>query len=684
MSAEVFISYASKDRERIIDLVKRLDAAGVSVWIDQMSIEGATMWSQEIVAAIRNCKVLILAISENSADSENVVKELALASEGRKRILPVYLASAVIPESMAYQLAGIQRVEFFEGAEETGLQSMIRALAKLGVNVCEAASEEATAGAVNRIAHGASHTNAGQTSKNEGTAWGKIAAAVVGVAALAAGMFFLGGGGQAPAPETPALGQARTNAVEQAKPVTLDTNRVVVLPFKVIGASKESEDLGYGLVSTLTSKLQPLDKLTVTANESALKFKDSTQSPNEIGQVLRVGTIVTGTIQTGGGKVQVSIRAIDSNTEEVSWSGVFDNEITQFIDLQNEIATELATELKGGLAAVETQQLAQKATSIPAAQEQYLAGRREWNKRSKEGFENAITHFEKAIELDPDYADPYSGLADTHSLMVFYNHAVTDVTMPKAKQYAETAMGKNPNLAKAYTSMGWILHMHEYDWEGAEKNFKKGVELNPNYATGTQWYGFLLNNMGKTEEALRIVQRAEQSDPTSLIIKSNLARYNVLLGNKELALKYVDEALAVSPTFGPAMNVKYVQLLATGVDEGIEKYNDLLNTNKNFNFVRADLFQLYIKSGNREAALDQFSEIVGDPKTTMEQCGSLAMMYFRLGKIDLANTWLEKAIKNRESALWGVAVDDEFAEWQKNPKFIELMKSVNHPLYVDK
>ena len=688
MSAEVFISYASQDRERIIDLVKRLDAAGVSVWIDQMSIEGATMWSQEIVAAIRSCKVLILAISENSADSENVVKEVALASEGRKRILPVYLASAEIPESMAYQLAGIQRVEFFEGAEEAGLQSMIRALAKLGVIVSEAASEEASAGAVNRITHGSVHPVTGAATKREGAAWGKIVAAVAGVAALAVGMFFLGGSGQAPTTETPTLGQAQTNAVEQTKPlvkpVTLDTNRVVVLPFKVIGASKESEDLGYGLVSTLTSKLQPLDNLTVIANESALKFKDSTQSPNEIGQVLRVGTIVTGTIQTGGGKVQISIRSIDSNTEEVGWSGVFDNVVDQFIDLQNQIATELATELKGGLAAAETQQLAQKATSNPAAQEQYLAGRREWNKRSEEGFENAVKHFDKAIELDPDYADPYSGLADTYSLMVFYNHAVTDVAMPKAKQYAETAMQKNPNLAKAYTSMGWILHMYEYDWVGAEKNFKKGVELNPNYATGTQWYGFLLNNMGKTEEALRIVERAEQSDPTSLIIKANLARYNVLLGNKDLAMKYVDEVLAVSPTFGPAMGVKYVQLLAVGVDGGIKKYNELLSANKINNFGRTGLFQLYLKSGNREAALEQFSEIVGEPKTTKEQCGNMAMMYFDLGKIDLANVWLEKAIKNRESALWGVAVDKEYAEWQKDPKFIELMKSVNHPLYVDK
>ena len=689
MSAEVFISYASKDRKRILDLVKRLDTAGMSVWIDQMSIEGATMWSQEIVAAIRNCKVLILAISENSADSENVVKEVALASEGRKRILPVYLASAEIPESMAYQLAGIQRVEFFEGQEDSGLQSMIRALAKLGVTVNEEASEEASAGAVNRITHGTANPTTYQAPKGEGAAWVKITAVIVGLAVLTIGMFLLGGSSPSPVSEEPSLGQAKTNKVEQAKPlakaVNLDTNRVVVLPFKVIGASKESEDLGYGLVSTLTSKLQPLDNLTVIANESALKFKDSTQSPNEIGQVLRVGTIVTGTVQTGGGKVQVSIRAIDSNTEEVNWSGVFDNEVDQFIDLQNQIATELATELKGSLAAAETQQLAQKATNIPEAQEQYLAGRREWNKRSKEGFENALKHFEDAIELDPDYADPYSGLADNYSLMVFYGHAIRDEAMPKAKQNAETAKEKNPNLAKAYTSLGWILHMYEFDWDGAENNFKRAIELNPNYATGSQWYGFLLNNMGKTQEAVKIVQRAEQSDPTSMIIKANLSRYYNELDKQEIALNYADQVLAVSPTFRPAFNVKYTSLLADGIEGGIEKFNELLNSSSNNAFSdRGNLFQLYLLNGDKEAALNQFLEIVGNPRTTQENCGTMAMMYFRLGKIDLANIWLERAIKNHEPALWGAAIDKEFAEWQKHPRFIELMKSVNHPLYVDK
>ena len=279
--------------------------------------------------------------------------------------------------------AGIQRVEFFEGDEEAGQQSVIRALAKLGVTVSEAAST-AAAGAPKRTSHGASHAAPSQAPKGEGAAWGKIAAAVGGVVVLAAGLFFLGGsGGETTTP----FGQAGTNATnttEQtqplAKPVTLDTNRVVVLPFKTIGTSGETADLGYGLVSTLTSKLQPLQNLVVIAKESARKYEDTKLSPKEIGQALGAGTIVTGEIQTSSDKVQVNIQLVNANTEALGWGSTFTKTKDEFLDLQNEIATQLASELKGGLDDAEAKQLAQKATENAEAQAEYQAGRREWDK----------------------------------------------------------------------------------------------------------------------------------------------------------------------------------------------------------------------------------------------------------------------------------------------------------------
>ena len=521
MNAEVFISYASKDRKRILDLVDRLESAEVSVWIDQMSIEGATMWSEEIVSAIRNCKVLILAISGNSADSKNVVKELALASEGHKNILPVYLESAEIPESMAYQLAGIQRVEFFKEDEELGLQSVIRALAKLGVTVNKDAST--AAGASKRSSQEASHAAKSQTVKSQRTAWWKIAVAMGCVAVLAIGIFFLAGSGN---DTITTLSQTETNPIIRteesqpyAKPLALDNNRVVVLPFKTIGTSGETTDLGYGLVSTLTSKLQPLQNLTIIANESALQFEGSKLPPKKIGQALKVGTIVTGEIQTSGNKVQVNIRGIDANTEALGWGSTFMKSRDEFLDLQNEIATSLASEIKGGLETEETKQLARKATQNPEAQAAYQAGRREWNKRSKEGFENAIEQFEKAIKLDENYADPYVGLGDTYGLLSGYNFALASEAMPKAKKYAEKAIELNPNLAGPYTLMGWVQSRYEYDWSGAEKSYKKAISLNSNYATTFHWYGIHLRDSGRFDKAVENLNRASQLEPTSKIIK---------------------------------------------------------------------------------------------------------------------------------------------------------------------
>jgi len=670
MSAEVFISYASKDRKRILDLVDRLDAAGVSVWIDQMSIEGATMWSEEIVSAIRNCKVLILAISGNSADSKNVVKELALASEGQKNILPVYLESAEIPESMAYQLAGIQRVEFFDGDEEVGQQSVIRALAKLGVTVNEEAST-AAAGAPKRTSHGASHATTSEVAKSEKAAWSKIAAAVGGVAVLAAGIFFLGSRGN--------------ETTEQIQPLTipqtLNTNRVVVLPFKTIGTSGETADLGYGLVSTLTSKLQPLQNLTVIANESALQFEGSKLAPKKIGQALQVGTIVTGEIQTSGNKVQVNIRVIDANTEALGWGSTFMKSRDEFLDLQNEIATSLASEIKGGLETEETKQLARKATQNPEAQAAYQAGRREWNKRSKEGFENAIEQFEKAIKLDENYADPYVGLGDTYGLLSGYNFALASEAMPKAKKYAEKAIELNPNLAGPYTLMGWVQSRYEYDWSGAEKSYKKAISLNSNYATTFHWYGIHLRDSGRFDKAVENLNRATQLEPTSKIIKVNLAGALGYANQTELAVKTINEALQIDPHFPLALQIKHVRLRSEE-HQALDRFKAALKVYPNQPRINQCLFECYWRLDENEKAKDQLIFLLSRHHESFPKA-IFAHLFYSMGEKEEAFRWLSMAFELNETQVLDIGVNPRHSEFQSELKFREMYKKINHPMYIN-
>ena len=685
MSAEVFISYAAKDRERVAKLVEGLQQAGVSVWIDMAGIEVAAMWSKEIVSAIRECKVLLLSISPQSTESENVVKELALASERKKPIIPIYLEPAEIPETMEYQLAGIQRVEFYEGREEIALQAVIRALAKLGVAVADEASA-AAAGVPNIAAHGVSHSGSGHAKASEGAAWGKIAAAAGGVAVLAAGLFFLGG---SDSETTTPLGQAGTNATnttEQskplAKPVTLDTNRVVVLPFKTIGTSGETADLGYGLVSTLTSKLQPLQNLVVIAKESARKYEDTKLSPKEIGQALGAGTIVTGEIQTSSDKVQVNIQLVNANTEALGWGSTFIKTKDEFLDLQNEIATQLASELKGGLDAAEAQQLAQKATENAEAQAEYEAGRREWNKRSRQGFDDAIKHFERAIELDSDYAEPFAGLADTFGLLPAYNFAKPKEAMPKAKYYAEEAIKRNSELASAYVSIAWVKHIYEYDWAGAEVNYRRGIELNPNYATAHHWYGILLYGTGKEELAFKILSKAVELDPSSKIIKCELAISCYRLNKVDRGIEVIDDALEIDPMFLLALDTKYVQLEAGDLETAIsisekawEQYPDQPG------YLRL-LFYLNWKADNREAALLYLVELLDLHKDTIQRF-EIAKIYLTLDEPESAYRWIQQGIDDREPLVNHLATDPMFRKYHDDPRFRELFKKINHPVYVD-
>ena len=687
MSAEVFISYASQNRDRILDLVERLRGAGVSVWIDQMGIEGAAMWSQQIVAAIRDCKVLILAISKNSASSENVVKELALASEGRKRILPVFIEEADIPETMAYQLAGIQRVEFFEGNEEAGLKAVIRALATLDVDVCSDASAAAGAETGQAVS---GHYRQKTEAKREGAVWLKITACVGAIALLSfAGTIFMDSS-PAPAPGPVALGQAGTNAVEEtqplAKPATLDTNRVVVLPFKVIGTANETADMGYGLVSTLTSKLQPLQNLVVIAKESARKFKDSEQSPREIGQALGAGTIVTGEIQTGGGNIQVNIQLINANTEALGWGSTFTKSQDEFLDMQNEIATKLASELKGGLDATEAQQLAQKATENAEAQAEYQAGRREWNKRSKEGFENAVQHFERAIELDPNYAEPYVGLSNTYALLSIYNFATPGDSMPKSRELAEKALELNPNLGSAYTAVAWVQCHYDYDWENAEHNFKKGIMLNPNNATGFHWYAFFLLQTGRVDSVYPTMKKATVLDPQSMIIKNDFAFLCWSTGKVQYdqeAIQSVEEALEMDPYFPPALRVKYFFYDNHDPAEGIKLYQQAREIYPNQPWIITGLFELNWKTGNKQLALENVIELLDKHKNSISR-SAIAEIYFEMGKTDDGLRWLEKSAEIKEPTFMHLAnIGRRFRHLISNPHFRELYKKISHPMYVD-
>ncbi len=335
MAEEVFISYGSADRERIQDLVTRLRQAGVTVWIDEAGIEGAAMWSQEIVSAINNCNILILAISTNSAQSKNVVRELALASEDDKTILPVFIEPTEIPESMKYQLAGIQRVEYFEGNEDESIGGVLRALKRLGIST-DGDSENQALGQV-------------PASKPQGKAKSPaLALAAIAVVALLALVFILKpGDGQPTAKPSAPANESATATQPETKP--LDKNRIVILPFKNIGTPGENDHIVEGIVDDLNIMLTNVDGLKVIGSVSAKTYRDSDKTTAEIGQELNAGTLLQGSIQKTGTGLKINVRLIDTTSSENTWAKSFSGSESDRIKFQKEIIQSIVNKTKGNL-----------------------------------------------------------------------------------------------------------------------------------------------------------------------------------------------------------------------------------------------------------------------------------------------------------------------------------------------
>ena len=312
---------------------------------------------------------------------------------------------------------------------------MIRSLAKRGVAVD--AAKAGLEGADALEASLAAHSNRTQPKPKPPLAKRGILAAAIVVVLAGAALLLMPSREPKPSdnPEEPSqanptqtdppLGQAQT---VEAEP--LSATKLAILPFKVLGTS-DNEFIAEGMTMELISKLQPVSGLTVIASNSTMKFKDSTLSPSEIGRQLNAGSLMRGTIQQGNDQLKVIVNLVDDNSQKVKWSQSFNGSTRDMLKLQGEIAQSVAGKLELVLSPDELAKVTKRATESPEAYQEYLQGRIEWKKRSRQGFANAIQHFEKAIELDPNFALAYSGLADIYLVYPFWLMEPPAVAYPK-------------------------------------------------------------------------------------------------------------------------------------------------------------------------------------------------------------------------------------------------------------
>src|SRR5438445_1620691 len=312
---------------------------------------------------------------------------------------------------------------------------------------------------------------------------------------------------------------------------------VAVLPFVNESGNADVEYLSDGMTESLISSLSQIPKLNVKARSSVFRYKGKDTNAQTIGKELNVQAILNGRVVQRGQDLILDVELVDAATENVLWKQTYNKTMTNLVALQNDIARDVADKLKVRLSGADEQKLAKNYTDNPEAYQLYLKGRFYWNKRTPQDIQKSIEYFDQAITLDPNYALAHAGLADAYALLPVYGNLPAGESLPKAREAALKALSLDDRLAEAHTALGDVLNYYEYDFAGAEREYKRAIELNPNYATAHQWYGELLTHLGRHEESLAEMRRALQIDPLSLII-------NRAYGESYLFARRYDEAIA--------------------------------------------------------------------------------------------------------------------------------------------
>lgn len=453
---------------------------------------------------------------------------------------------------------------------------------------------------------------------------------------------------------------------------------IAVLPFNAVNLPAESEYLSEGICESLISRLSELPSLKkVIASSSVSRYKQQAIDPKKVGSELDVRAVLTGKIMQRRDSLQINVELVDARDNSVLWNGQYDQKQTDIFTIQDEISREILDKLKLRLSGEEKKRLVKRYTENAEAYKAYLKGRFFWNKRTKEGLEKGLEFFQEAIDKDPTYSLGYVGLADSYSLLVRYSFLFPHEAMPKAKAAALKALEIDETLGEAHTSLAFIKRYFDFDWAGAVKEYRRAIELSPNYATAHHWYGLSLTMLGRHEEAIEEVKRALELDPLSIIINTNVAWVYYFARRYDLATELFQKAIDMDPNFAVAHQRLGGTYLQTGkFDKAIEEFKKAMTISPESTEILAMLGHGYAVSGKRREAEEVLNRLVNLSKDKYVSAYDWAMIYLGLGDIYGAFEWLEKAYEEPSQYLTYMKVDPRLDTLRSNQRYRELLKKM--------
>ena len=454
-------------------------------------------------------------------------------------------------------------------------------------------------------------------------------------------------------------------------------NSLAVLPMVNVSPDAEMEYFSDGITESIINALTQLPKLRVVPRSTVFRYKSPDLDPQQVGRELGVRAVLTGRVLHFGERLVVNAELIDVANESQLWGEQYNRKPADIFEVQEEISKEISQKLLSKLSGEERKRLTKRHTHDPEAYRHYLKGRFYWNKRTEENFRKGIEHFHQAIEVDPDYALAYAGLADSYILLVFYAAQNPGEAMAKAKAAAITALKLDDSLAEAHNSLAYIHYVYDWNWPAAEREFKKALKLNPKYATAHHWYAFKLAAAGRHEDAIAEMKLARELDPLALIINTEVGWAYYFARQYDKAVEQYQKSLEMDPGFGAAhmfMGTAYVQQGRYG--EGIAELLKAIELSGGGIGMNGLLGHAYARAGDREAALRMIAELNQQPAGKYVSPYNLALIYAGLGETDKTLELLNEACEHRSLFLAWLNVEPMFDSVRPDPRFAELVRRI--------
>jgi DNA-binding winged helix-turn-helix (wHTH) protein/TolB-like protein/Tfp pilus assembly protein PilF len=455
---------------------------------------------------------------------------------------------------------------------------------------------------------------------------------------------------------------------------------LAVLPFKSLNAPGVNDDLSLGLADNLIHRLGILNEVSVRPTRAVSRYTAPVQDPLQIGRELQAAAVLDGSIQRSANRVRITARLLRVSDGQTLWAETFDEKFADLFAVQDRLAERVAGALVRRLTRQQHAFLTKRPTENPEAYLAYARGRYFWNQRNAEAFRKAIEYFEEAARKDPRYALAYAGLADSYNLLGVFGAVPPQEARAKARAAALRALELDEQTAEAHASLAVLKAWYEWDWAGAERGYRRALELNPNYSTAHQWYALLLATLGRHPEAIAEMKHAQELEPLSVIIAADLGLVYAFARQYDAAIHHFQRALELAPDFAYArreLGRVYVQ--QGKYCEALAEFERLIAEEGRKPTTLVDVGYAYGVMGEKEEARKILNELLAMSRREFVPPMILAAVYGALGERDRAFQALEEEYVQHSDRMNNLKTNYHLAPLRDDPRFADLLRRVGLP-----